>query len=289
MQQLTNAPIDLNPKHIDALRKLTDIFNEAARVTDTDKENMPAPRVNSPAPRVQQPAPRVLPTTSHDPTAPKVIAAQPRIHQRVTRRNNPMPMIHEESPRSLQRTRTRENKNKAPPVLTARPRRTIAQAQYKQKQAALNRATPTKYPSPTNKGPRYITQDDEEELANLLFNEALPNIVKTNQLTSEDAEHNQANLLHTKLYQKSMPKTQLHNLKTPLGINSQAVIKLMGTHLENPHHHCFIPGTFQNSTISLTHKWVGCWFKSSVLVLLTCLVIFVFTVKGGILSLRIIA
>jgi hypothetical protein len=165
-----------------------------------------------------------------------------------------MPMIHEESPRSLQRTRTRENKNKAPPVLTARPRRTIAQAQYKQKQAALNRATPTKYPSPTNKGPRYITQDDEEELANLLFNEALPNIVKTNQLTSEDAEHNQANLLHTKLYQKSMPKTQLHNLKTPLGINSQAVIKLMGTHLENPHHHCFIPGTFQNSTISLTHK-----------------------------------
>jgi len=51
-----------------------------------------------------------------------------------------------------------------------------------------------------------------------------------------------------------MPKTQLHNLKTPLGINSQAVIKLMGTHLENPHHHCFIPGTFQNSTISLTHE-----------------------------------
>jgi hypothetical protein len=57
MQKLTNAPIDLNPKHTEALRQLTEIFNEAARLAN-DKENSPAPRVHNAA------APRVNPTTS---------------------------------------------------------------------------------------------------------------------------------------------------------------------------------------------------------------------------------
>jgi hypothetical protein len=66
MQKLSNAPIDLNPKHMDALRKLTEIFNEAACVDDENTEN-------NPAPRVKQPLTRVQPASSHDPTSPKVL------------------------------------------------------------------------------------------------------------------------------------------------------------------------------------------------------------------------
>ncbi len=66
MQKLSNAPIDLNPKHMDALRKLTEIFNEAACVDDENTEN-------NPAPRVKQPLTRVQPSSSHDPTSPKVL------------------------------------------------------------------------------------------------------------------------------------------------------------------------------------------------------------------------
>jgi hypothetical protein len=66
MQKLSNAPIDLNPKHMDALRKLTEIFNEAACVDDENTEN-------NPAPRVKQPLTRVQPASSHDPTSPQVL------------------------------------------------------------------------------------------------------------------------------------------------------------------------------------------------------------------------
>jgi hypothetical protein len=116
MQTLSNAPIDLNPKHTQALRKLTEIFNEAARIDNADKENNPPPRVNTQPARVNHPAPRVQPSTSHDPTSPKVLATQPRVHQRVTRQNTPMPTIFEETPRSLQRIRTRENKPNPQPI-----------------------------------------------------------------------------------------------------------------------------------------------------------------------------
>ena len=56
MQKLSNAPIDLNPKHTAALRELTEIFNETARVTK-DKENTPSPRVNNASPRVNPDTP----------------------------------------------------------------------------------------------------------------------------------------------------------------------------------------------------------------------------------------
>jgi hypothetical protein len=80
MQKLANAPIDLNPKHTQALWQLTEIFNEAARVSD-NKENSPAPRVtNTSAPRVQttsDTANPLGPSTSTDPTAPQLLEQPP--------------------------------------------------------------------------------------------------------------------------------------------------------------------------------------------------------------------
>jgi hypothetical protein len=71
MQKLSNAPIDLNPKHTAALRELTEIFNETARVTN-NKENTPAPRVNNASPRVNPdtPVPRVQATNKTKPLQP---------------------------------------------------------------------------------------------------------------------------------------------------------------------------------------------------------------------------
>ena len=131
MQKLTNAPIDLNPKHTEALRQLTSIFNEAARLAD-DKENSSAPRVhNTSVPRVNPtPLPRVhtankekplQPSTSTNSTSPKVLATTPRVHQRHTRNNTPMPTIHEESKQSLQRTRRREKVAESTSPIPAQP------------------------------------------------------------------------------------------------------------------------------------------------------------------------
>ena len=101
--------------------------------------------------------------------------------------------------------------------------------------------------NPTNHfQPNYITQDDKEHLANLLFNVALPQLNKAQQLDQEDCQLQQANLMHAKLYYAFLLKTQIQSTKTPLGINSQALDHLMGTHLENPHHSSFIPTTLQD-------------------------------------------
>jgi hypothetical protein len=157
MQKLSNAPIDLNPKHTQALRQLTDIFNEAARITD-NKENTPVTRVNNtavprvqpptPAPRVPTPAnnsPSLQPSTSTDPTAPKVLATIPRVHQRTTRNNTPMPTIYEESRQALQRTKRRDKQTNNTAPQTTRPRQSIAQ--YRQQQEVIQQATPAKLPN----------------------------------------------------------------------------------------------------------------------------------------------
>jgi hypothetical protein len=82
----SKAPINLEPNHTAALRELAAIFDTVTKVTDDD---------NEPAPRVKASALRVQPSTSHDATSPRVIAQQPQVHQRTTRRNTPMPTIHE--------------------------------------------------------------------------------------------------------------------------------------------------------------------------------------------------
>ena len=38
MNQLSKAPINLNPKHTNALHKLTEKFNEAAHIDSSNKE-----------------------------------------------------------------------------------------------------------------------------------------------------------------------------------------------------------------------------------------------------------
>jgi hypothetical protein len=120
MQKLSNAPIDLNQKHTQALRQLTEIFNEAVRIPG-NKENTPVTRVNNtavprvnpstPAPRVQTASdnsPILQPLTSTDPTAPRILATVPRVHQHHTRNNTPMSTIYEESHQALRRTKRRE-------------------------------------------------------------------------------------------------------------------------------------------------------------------------------------
>jgi hypothetical protein len=194
MQKLSNAPIDLNPKHTDALRKLTEIFNEAACVDDENTEN-------NPAPRVKQPLTRVQPSSSHDPTSPKVLTVQPRIHQRITRSNTPMPTIHEETPRL----------SNASEHLIIKPGTTS----NKPAPTPINCSVPTtmrnNYPGHTNNWSHYISQDDDEELANLLVNVAVPQINELIEINPVDEEPHQANLLHAKLYRDSLPKTQLHS------------------------------------------------------------------------------
>ena len=105
------APIDLTEKHTEALQKLAEIFDTSIRV-DPEKENHKPPnRQTRRSPRVHNNSPARVPppSTSHDATSPRVLRSQTQVHQRVTRQNKPMPVIFEESRRSLQRIRTREN------------------------------------------------------------------------------------------------------------------------------------------------------------------------------------
>ena len=136
-------------------------------------------------------------------------------------------------------------------MINDRPRYSLAQ--YQQQREAIQKAAPTKLPSSRIPKPNYITQDDKEELANLLFNVAPPKINTAIKVNVDDTELHQANFLHAKLYRDSLPKTQVHSPHTPLGITSQAVIHLMRAHLENEHRHCFISDSFKNFTPSLAH------------------------------------
>ena len=80
LKATVSIPTRKKLEHINIIKKLSAIIN-----------SHPASRVGT------QPAPRVGATTSsHDATAPRVLRTQPRIHQRRTRSNNPMPPIPEE-------------------------------------------------------------------------------------------------------------------------------------------------------------------------------------------------
>jgi hypothetical protein len=79
-----NAPIDLEPRHNQALRDLSNIFQQS--VKQTSEGDGKSPRVAT------------EPSTSHDTTAPRVLRLAPRIHQRRTRSNTPfLPTIQEEA------------------------------------------------------------------------------------------------------------------------------------------------------------------------------------------------
>ena len=253
IQKYTNGPINLNPRYTEALRQLSTIFNEAARADESLQENDQAQRVNQQLQRVKTQTQRVVkPSSSHDATSPKTLASQPRIHQRVTRANKPLETIHEETPRALQRIRTCCDQTKPAAPVMQRPCRTVAQ--YNQRTETVSDATPEKFQPIPQVTPNYITQDDEEHLANLLFNVALPQIIQTQQMDQTDYLLQQANHMHTKLYNASLPKTQIVSTKTPLGINSQALIHLMGAHLENPYHFNFIPNKFAGNAAFYTDE-----------------------------------
>jgi hypothetical protein len=85
----SKAPLNLEPKHTELLRQLADIFQEAIP-KEGNANDSPPPRVYTPS-------------TSHDATAPRVVAKQPRIHQRITDRNKPIiePVIEEEEEEAL--------------------------------------------------------------------------------------------------------------------------------------------------------------------------------------------
>jgi hypothetical protein len=79
-----NAPIDLEPRHSQALRDLSNIFQQSIKQTSEGEGE--SPRVAT------------EPSTSHNTTAPRVVQLAPRIHQRTTRRNTPiLPTIQEET------------------------------------------------------------------------------------------------------------------------------------------------------------------------------------------------
>jgi hypothetical protein len=80
-QNTKTAPISLHHKHTKALRKLANIFAEAA-----GEPEHALPRVKQTVPRVQN-----KPTTSTEPTAPSRLKQTRFVHQRVTRSNTPPP------------------------------------------------------------------------------------------------------------------------------------------------------------------------------------------------------
>jgi hypothetical protein len=138
----SKAPLNLEPKHTEALRLLADIFQEAI-----PKEGN---AVNTPPPRVY------TPSTSNDATAPRVVAKQPRIHQRVTRRNKPIiePVIKDEEEEILFEEVVQEKAIIQPVVPPTRPRRSIAK--YREERLAATKTNETLKPVPT------ITQDNNE-------------------------------------------------------------------------------------------------------------------------------
>eukprot|EP00956_Cyclotella_meneghiniana_P022012 scaffold40896_cov41-Cyclotella_meneghiniana.AAC.1 len=152
--QNKNAPIHLHEKHTAALRQLSEIL-QASDPNKADEDiPEPLPRVNAPS-------------TSNDTS--EAIRVQPRIHQRHTRSNVPMPTVLEEE---FEDEIDIEKENEPPRVKTAprvkdpvvpthspprvrkplqpvpvspnmpRTRRTIAQ--YKKQMDALKKSTPNK-------------------------------------------------------------------------------------------------------------------------------------------------
>ena len=149
-QNTKTAPISLHHKHTEALRKLANIFAEAAGETEHA-----LPRVEQTVPRVQN-----RPTTSTEPTAPSRLKQTRFVHQRVTRRTKPspeLPTIHEESKQNLARAQRRERRAQPVEPPPVHKKRTIRE--YQQAQEAVKASTPT----PVQKSqPNYISQDDEE-------------------------------------------------------------------------------------------------------------------------------
>jgi hypothetical protein len=73
-------------------------------------------------------------------------------------------------------------------------------------------------------------------------------------MNPEDIELHEANHIHERLYRNSLPKTCVCNPSTPLGINSQTLIHLMGTHLENKFHSAFIPDKLERFSPTMEHE-----------------------------------
>ena len=71
IKNLKKAPIDLNPRYTSALRQLATIFEETTVETEEATDNQAVPRVHSDkqVPRVHEPS------TSHNPTSPRVLAS----------------------------------------------------------------------------------------------------------------------------------------------------------------------------------------------------------------------
>jgi hypothetical protein len=79
------APVDLKPHHNQALRDLSNIFQDAVKKSapiSEGEENTP-PRVAN------------QPSTSNDTKSPRVVRALPRLHQCITRNKSPLPPIKE--------------------------------------------------------------------------------------------------------------------------------------------------------------------------------------------------
>jgi hypothetical protein len=138
------APISLHHKHMEALRTLSEIFSHVA------EEVQPVPRVPT----------ETTPSTSINPTNPATVRTTKIVHQRVTRRNTPMPeslpTIHEESKQSMERARRRERRANPVEPAPSRPKRTINQ--FQRDRVKVQEATPTLFPNPL---PNLISQDDE--------------------------------------------------------------------------------------------------------------------------------
>eukprot|EP00804_Cyclotella_cryptica_P015695 CCRYP_018924-RA/>CCRYP_018924-RA protein AED:0.15 eAED:0.15 QI:0/-1/0/1/-1/1/1/0/1314 len=84
------APINLTPRHNDALRKLAKIFHTSVPTSEGEQAS---PRVTTP------------PATSHEATAPRVLRLTKLTHRKTTRRNQPMPTIKEKTKHTLKTER----------------------------------------------------------------------------------------------------------------------------------------------------------------------------------------
>ena len=117
MKDTLSKSTEIKLKHAKILEDLTNIIN-----------NGPAPRVNRPIARV---------TPSEDTTAPRVVRAAPRIHQRRTRKNNPMPPIIEETIQNENADQNKENLDYNSDKYYSKPRKTEKQNGQKKKPKIL--------------------------------------------------------------------------------------------------------------------------------------------------------
>jgi hypothetical protein len=223
----SKAPINLDHSHTSALRQLTEIFH----TLETVNEEKDTP------PRVPGQPTRVQPSTSHDATAPRVVAQQPRVHQRTTRANKPMPAIAEEED-ELETPPTLKEKSKA----TKRfERRTSARQAAKEQRQADNEAIETaieeiktvEAPPPITNRPRRSIAQYQREKATKTFDVLQPVPITQD----EEDEISFANALFA-----CLPK--LHTTKSPCNISSAAIYHVMGTSLESPTAGAFVPARF---------------------------------------------